>query len=241
MARIITLIYGVASYALFFAVFLYLVGFVWDVGVPKTVNSGTPVAWAPALLINTGLLLLFGVQHSVMPRPAFKRWITRWLPQPAERSTYVLATSVALIVMFTHWQPLPGVLWQVETPLWVTLLWGLNVVGWLLVLVATFLTNHFDLFGLRQVWLNWVRRSYTPVPFREILLYRWIRHPMMLGLFIALWSVPMMSMSHLMFSAGMSIYIFIGVHFEERGLRAELGQPYHEYATRTGRFLPRLY
>jgi methanethiol S-methyltransferase len=240
MGRIITLAYGVASYALFFAVFLYLVGFVWDVGVPKTVNSGTPGALLPALLINAGLLLLFGMQHSVMPRPGFKRWITGWLPQPAERSTYVLATSVALILMFAYWQPLPGLLWQVESAGFRNALWAFNVMGWLLVLVSTFLTNHFDLFGLRQVWLNWVKRSYTPVPFREILLYRWVRHPMMVGLFIALWSAPTMSASLFMFSAGLSIYIFIGVHFEERGLRAELGQPYKDYSARTGRFLPRM-
>lgn len=240
MSRTITLLYGIASYTLFLAVFLYLVGFVWGIGVPKSVDSGNPGPLLPALLINTGLLLLFGLQHSVMARPGFKRWISRGLPQPAERSTYVLMTSLTLIVVFACWQPLPGVLWQVESAPWGKALWALNVLGWLLVLVATFLTNHFDLFGLRQVWLNWVRRSYTPVPFREILLYRWIRHPMMVGLFIALWSAPMMSMSHLMFSAGMSLYIFIGVHFEERGLRDELGQPYQEYAARTGRFLPRL-
>lgn len=240
MSRTITLVYGIASYTLFLAVFLYLVGFVWGIGVPKSVDSGSPGPLLPALLINAGLLLLFGLQHSVMARPGFKRWITRWLPQSAERSTYVLTTSLTLMVVFACWQPLPGVLWQVESAAWGKALWALNVLGWLLVLVATFLTNHFDLFGLRQVWLNWVRRSYTPVPFREILLYRWIRHPMMVGLFIALWSAPMMSMSHLMFSAGMSLYIFIGVHFEERGLRAELGQPYQDYAARTGRFLPRL-
>ena len=240
MSRTITLVYGIASYTLFLAVFLYLVGFVWGIGVPKSVDSGSPGPLLPALLINAGLLLLFGLQHSVMARPGFKRWITRGLPQSAERSTYVLTTSLTLMVLFACWQPLPGVLWQVESAAWGKALWALNVLGWLLVLVATFLTNHFDLFGLRQVWLNWVRRSYTPVPFREILLYRWIRHPMMVGLFIALWSAPMMSMSHLMFSAGMSLYIFIGVHFEERGLRVELGQPYQEYAARTGRFLPRL-
>lgn len=230
--------YGVASYALFFGVFLYLIGFACDLVVPKTVSSGVPGPVLPALAINLGLLLLFGVQHSVMPRPAFKRWITQWLPQAMERSTYVLATSVVLILTFAYWQPLPGMVWQAQTPALVWTLWGLNALGWLLVLVATFLTNHFDLFGLRQVWLNWVRRSYTPVPFREYFLYRWIRHPMMLGLFIAFWSVPVMSVSHLMFSLGMSIYIFIGVHFEERGLRVELGQPYRDYALRTGRFLP---
>lgn len=239
MGRIITLIYGVACYAMFFAVFLYLVGFVWGVGVPKHVNSGTPGALLPALLINAALLLAFGVQHSVMARPGFKRWLTGFLSPAAERSTYVLATNVVLILTYMFWQPLPGTVWQAEAPAMVNALWTLNVGGWLLVLVATFLTNHFDLFGLRQVWLNAVQRTYTPVPFREVLLYRWIRHPMMVGLFIALWVTPVMSASLFMFSAGMSLYIFIGVYFEEKGLRAELGQPYRDYAGRTGRFLPR--
>lgn len=241
MSRLFVFLYGIASYALFFAVFLYLLAFSVDLPlVPKTVSSGEPGPVLPAVLINLGLLLLFGIQHSVMPRRGFKRWITRVLPQPMERSTYVLATSVVLVLMFMYWQPLPGTLWQVEHVALVSVLWGLNALGWTLVLVSTFLTNHFDLFGLRQVWLNLVRHSYSPVPFREILLYRWVRHPMMVGLFIALWAVPTMSLSHLFFSLGMSIYILIGVHFEERGLREELGQPYRDYAARTGRFLPRL-
>ena len=240
MSRMLVFLYGVASYAVFFGVFLYLVAFLCDFGVPKTIDSGVTGALAPALLINLGLLLLFGVQHSVMPRPGFKRWITSWMPRSMERSTYVLTTSLVLIVMFALWQPLPGTVWQADSPMLVWTLWSVNALGWFLVLLSTFLTNHFDLFGLRQVWLNLVRKSYSPVPFREILLYRWVRHPMMVGLFIAFWSVPTMSVSHLMFSLGMSIYIFIGVHFEEAGLRHELGQPYRDYAARTGRFLPRL-
>lgn len=238
MGRTAIFVYGIASYALFFAVFLYLVGFNTDLWVPKSVSSGEPGPWAAALAVNLGLLLLFGVQHSLMPRPAFKRWLTRWIPASAERSTYVLATSVVLILMFAFWQPLPGTLWNVQSPALTNLLWGLQALGWLLVLLATFLTNHFDLFGLRQVWLNLARRRYTPVPFREILLYRWIRHPMMLGLFIVFWALPQMSVSHGLFSLGMSVYILIGVHFEEAGLREELGAPYREYTTRTGRFLP---
>lgn len=240
--RTLVFLYGVACYAIFLAVFLYLVAFLCDVEglVPKTVSSGEPGPVMPALLINLGLLLLFGVQHSVMPRPAFKRWITSWMPQSMERSSYVMATNVVLILMFVYWQPLPGMAWQLAPGGLATALWVLNAIGWVLVLVATFLTNHFDLFGLRQVWLELVRRSYSPVPFREILLYRWVRHPMMVGLFIAFWSVPTMSLSHLMFSLGMSIYIVIGVHYEERGLREELGQPYRDYTARTGRFLPRL-
>lgn len=238
MGRIGVFMYGITSYALFFAVFLYLVGFNADLWVPKSVSSGTPGAWPSALAVNLGLLLLFGIQHSVMPRPGFKRWITGLIPTSAERSTYVLATSVVLIALFVWWQPLPGQVWSAPAGAITNLLWAVQGVGWGLVLLSTFLTNHFDLFGLRQVWLALVRRSYTPVPFREILLYRWVRHPMMLGLFIAFWSVPQMSLGHLLFSAGMSVYILIGVHFEEAGLREELGQPYRDYAQRTGRYLP---
>lgn len=242
MQRTFVFVYGLACYAVFFAVFLYLVAFLCDVPglVPRTVSSGEPGPLVPALLIDTGLLLLFGVQHSVMPRAGFKRWITRWMPASMERSTYVLATSLVLILMFAYWQPVPGMAWQVDSPGAVAALWSLNAMGWGLVLLSTFLTNHFDLFGLRQVWLQWVRRSYTPVPFREILLYRWVRHPMMVGLFIAFWAAPTMTLSHLVFSLGMSIYILVGVHYEERGLREELGAPYRAYAARTGRFLPRL-
>lgn len=242
MKRAGVLLYGVASYAVFLVVFLYLVAFLADIGglVPKTVSSGTATDPGRALAVDLGLLLLFGVQHSVMPRPAFKRWLTRGLPATMERSTYVLATSLVLILMFAGWQPLPGTVWTVTSPAAVTALWALAALGWLLVLVSTFLTHHFDLFGLRQVWLQWRRRAYSPVPFREILLYRWVRHPMMVGLFIAFWAAPVMSLSHFVFSLGMSVYIVIGVHFEERGLRAELGQPYRDYAARTGRFLPRI-
>jgi methanethiol S-methyltransferase len=240
MSRALILVYGIASYTLFLGVFLYLLAFIWGLPVPKTVNSGTPGPVAGAVLVNVVLLALFGVQHSVMARPSFKRWLTAWLPQAAERSTYVMATNLVLIVLYASWQPLPGVVWSVSSEPLAAVLWGVNVVGWLLVLVATFLTNHFDLFGLRQVWLNAARKAYTPVAFKEYFLYRWIRHPMMLGLLIALWVTPQMSVSLLMFSAGMTAYIFIGVHFEERGLRAELGETYTQYQTRTGRFLPKL-
>ena len=236
MSRILSFVYGIACYGVFFAVFLYLIGFVADAGVPKTVSSGDGSSAAP--VIDLGLIALFGVQHSVMARKGFKRWLTQFLPEAIERSTYVMATNIVLILSFVFWQPLPGVLWRVTDPAGVQALYALMGLGWLLVLVATFLTNHFDLFGLRQIWLNLVRRTYTPVAFREVLLYRWIRHPMMLGLLIAFWATPVMTLSHLLFSAGMTIYIVIGIHFEERGLRAELGRPYIDYMGRTARILP---
>lgn len=238
MTRYLRFAYGLASYALFLGVFLYLVGFLSDFGVPKSVSSGTPGPLGAALATDLGLMLLFGIQHSLMPRPRFKRWITRWLPASVERSTYVLATSLLFILMFVYWQPLPGWVWQLQSSPLRESLYLLAALGWVMVLISTFLTNHFDLFGLRQIWLDLVRKTYTPVPFREYFLYRWIRHPMMLGLLIAFWAAPTMSLSHFVFSLGMSIYIFIGVHFEEVGLRAELGQPYRDYSARTGRFLP---
>lgn len=238
MSRYLSFVYGVVCYGLFLAVFLYLIGFLNDVVVPKSVSSGEPGSIGVALLVDLGLIALFGVQHSVMARPGFKNWLRHWLPQAVERSSYVLATNLVLILIYLYWQPLPGVVWQVNSAPWATMLLGLAGLGWLIVLLSTFLTNHFDLFGLRQVWLNLVRRSYTPVAFKEQFFYRWIRHPMMSGIFIAFWATPAMTSSHLLFSLGMSIYIFIGVHFEEVGLRKELGRPYEAYTERTGRFLP---
>ncbi len=238
MNRQVSFLYGVLCYGLFLAVFLYFIGFTTDVGVPKTVSSGQLGATAPALLIDLALIALFGLQHSIMARSGFKRWLTGFVSPSVERSTYVLATNLVFIVLFVFWQPLPGYLWQLDGQFWVAVLFAVSAAGWLLVLLATFLTNHFDLFGLRQVYLNLVKKTYTPVPFKEILLYRWIRHPMMLGLLIAIWATPWMTISHLLFALGMTVYIVIGIHFEEVGLQAQLGQPYREYQKRTVRLLP---
>lgn len=238
MNRILSLAYGVLVYAIFFAVFLYLIGFVADIGVPKSVSSGAPGSIGAAVAIDLALLALFGLQHSLMARSGFKQRLTRWLPVAIERSSYVMATNLVLILLYAFWQPLPGTVWTVTDPVLAQALHALMAGGWLLVLVATFLTNHFDLFGLRQVWLQFLRRSYTPVPFREVLLYRWIRHPMMLGLILAFWATPVMTASHLLFSLGMTVYIAIGIHFEEAALKVELGAPYRAYVGRTGRILP---
>lgn len=232
------LVYGLVAYAIFFAVFLYLVAFSADLGLAHSVSIGPAGDTVSALQIDLGLIALFGVQHSVMARPGFKAWLHGLLPSSAERSTYVMATNLVLILMFAFWCPIPSELWRVDSPLMHDTILGLSAIGWLLVLVSTFLTNHFDLFGLRQVWLNWARKPYTPISFKEILLYRSIRHPMMLGLLIAFWFAPVMSLSRLLFNLGMTAYIFIGIHFEERGLQAELGQPYREYMGRTSKLLP---
>ncbi len=236
--RVLSFVYGVFCYALFLAVFLVLIAFVGDVGGPWTVSGGVPQDPIPAALTDVALLALFGVQHSVMARRSFKNWLTRFVAPAVERSTYVLATNLAFIALFTGWQPVPGVLWTIENPTLVTATRVVGGMGWLIALLSTFLTTHFVLFGRRQVWLNWQRQAYSPVPFKENFFYRWIRHPMMLGLLIAFWAAPVMSVSHALFSAGMSIYIVIGIHFEERGLKRELGQPYQDYVQRTVRFLP---
>lgn len=242
MSRLLVLLYGLLSYGLFLAVFLYLVAFNADLGgVAKTVSSGTPGPLATALAVNIFLLALFGIQHTIMARTGFKRALTRIIPVAAERSTYVMATNVVLILLMLYWQPLSGTAWQIENTQIAMGMHAISGLGWLLVLISTFLTNHFDLFGLRQIYLNAVGKTYSTVGFKEILFYRWIRHPMMLGLLIAFWSIPVMSMSHLLFTTGMSLYILIGIHFEERGLRAELGESYINYQRRTRRVLPFVY
>jgi len=238
MSRQISFLYGVLCYGLFLVVFLYFIGFVTDMPLPKTVSSGTTGALAPALAVDLALILLFGLQHSIMARSGFKRWLTNFVSPSVERSTYVLATNLVFIVLFVFWQPLPGCLWQLDGQFWVAVLFAVSAAGWLLALLATFLTNHFDLFGLRQVHPELVKKAYMPVPFKEILLYRWIRHPMMLGLLIAIWATPWMTTSHLLFALGMTVYIVIGIHFEEVGLQAQLGQPYREYQKRTACLLP---
>ena len=238
MKRFAVLIYGLLCYVLFLGVFLYLVGFVMDFAVPHSVSSGAVGPVGRAVTVDLLLMVLFGVQHSMMARRGFKQWLTRMLPESAERSTYVLATNIVLILIYVYWQPLPGQVWQLTSPVAVQSLYVINGLGWLIALVATFLTNHFDLFGLRQIYLNMSRRAYTPVVFREILLYRWIRHPMMLGLLIAVWATPVMTTSHLLFSMGMTLYIIVGIHFEEAALQAELGETYRQYRGRTRRLLP---
>ena len=238
------MLYGVVCYFCFFVVFVYLIAFVGDFYVPKTLSSkaqGPIVSTTMAILINGSLLLLWGVQHSVMARSAFKNATLKWNPHHTQRSTYVLASSVVLVIMMYYWQPMEEVIWQVEHPLGQQILWGMFVMGWILVLLATFLTDHFDLFGLRHSWLYFRKKSYTSVEFTEQLLYRWIRHPMMLGLLIAFWAIPIMDLSHLVFSLGMSIYLFIGIHFEEKALAKSLGPQYQSYQQRTSRVIPKIY
>ncbi len=228
-ARVGVFAYGLVSYAAFVGTFLYAVGFVGNWVVPKTIDSGTSGALVPSLLINAALLSIFVVQHTVMARPAFKRWFTRFIPKSVERSTFVLAASASLAVIFWQWRPLPSVVWDVQTP---AVAWGLralSLLGYATVLLASFMVSHFDLFGLRQVWFRLMGTEYRPVGFRLVGLYRIVRHPLMLGFLIAFWATPTMSVGHLFFSVMTSLYIALGVWFEERDLVAEHGEDYLKY------------
>ena len=239
MARAILFLYSVGSYGLFLAVFLYLVAFVGDIAVPRSVDAGPAAGTLAALVIDLLLIALFGLQHSVMARPAFKRWVTQALPAAIERSTFVLAGSLALALLFWQWRPLPATLWRVEGGAAV-LLWGVCALGWATVLLSTFLIDHFDLFGLRQSWLHLVQRPLTPLRFRTTLLYRVVRHPIMLGFLLAFWAIPHMTAGHLLFAVAMTVYILIGVHYEERDLVRSLGRDYVDYRRRTPAFVPGL-
>jgi protein-S-isoprenylcysteine O-methyltransferase Ste14 len=218
LGRISILLYGTACYAVFFATFLYAIGFVGNFGVPKAIDAVPSVPLAQALLINLALLGLFAVQHSVMARPAFKRWWTRFVPEPAERSTYVLLSSVALIALFAYWEPMGGVVWHLESQGARAVLYTVFAAGWGLILLSTFLIDHFDLFGLRQVWLHFRGHPYQPLKFGMPLLYRYVRHPLYLGWFLAFWATPDMSVTHLLFALATSAYILIAIQFEERDL-----------------------
>lgn len=228
-SRIAIFLYGIMAYVMFLGVFLYAVGFVANVGVPKSIDSAATGSFWVALAVNLGLLTLFALQHSVMARPAFKRWWTRIVPKAAERSTYVLFTNVALILMFWLWKPMGGVVWDAQHPALRATLIGLCAFGWLLVLATTFLINHFDLFGLRQVYLNLRGIPYTPLKFKTPGPYRHVRHPLYVGWLFAFWATPTMTVAHLVFAVMTTVYILIAIRFEERDLEAAHGEDYAQY------------
>ena len=237
MGRIVVFTYGVISYLAFLGTFLYAVGFVGNIGVPKTMDSAPTAPLVTALLIDVALLGLFAVQHSVMARPAFKRMLTKLIPQPAERSTYVLASSLALFLLFWQWSPLGGVVWDITNPLGRAAMYAGYAFGWLLVLVTTFLINHFDLFGLKQVWLNLQQRAYGQLQFVTPGPYRLIRHPLYVGWFCAFWFTPTMTATHLLFAVATSAYILIAIQLEERDL-VDVHPEYVEYRKRVPMLIP---
>jgi protein-S-isoprenylcysteine O-methyltransferase Ste14 len=239
LKRTLTLGYGVLVYLLFFAVFNYAIMFIGNIMVTPSLDSTGSSELSRALLIDIALLTAFALQHSIMARPAFKRAWTRVVPQPLERSTYVLASTLLLACIVAFWQPLGGVLWQVTDPVAVGILTGLFAVGWGIVFLASFQINHFDLFGLRQVWLYFRGRPYTPLAFKTPWLYRHMRHPLYVGLMIGLWAAPTMTVAHLVFALLCTAYIFVGTRLEEKDLENALPE-YKQYKTEVPMFVPNI-
>ena len=238
MGRIVAFLYGVAAYLVSFVTLLYAVGFVTGLVVPKTVDDGMIVPLGEALIVDIHLMSLFALQHSGMARKPFKRWWTRFVPAAVERSTYVLVTSLVLILMFWQWRPLPGVLWQVDDPWIASVIMAMSMLGWLLVLTSTFLINHFELFGLQQVATHLAGGTLAELHFKTPLLYRVVRHPIYLGLIIAFWATPVMTVGHLLFAAVTTAYIFVGILLEERDLIALFGDDYRRYRQRVAMLVP---
>jgi methanethiol S-methyltransferase len=235
--RIAAFVYGVACYLVFFATFLYAIGFIGNLVVPKSIDSGRQLALPFALAINFALLGLFAVQHSVMARPWFKVAWTRIVPSPVERSTYVLFSSLALLLLFWKWQPIGGIIWNVESASGRLGLYAIYALGWVTVLVATFLINHFDLFGLRQVWLYLTGHPYRPLRFRTPGPYRVVRHPLYVGWLMVFWSAPVMTVAHLVFAIATTAYIVIAIQLEERDL-VDAHPEYAEYRRRVPMLVP---
>ncbi|MEZ5426862.1 MAG: NnrU family protein [Pyrinomonadaceae bacterium] len=238
MDKLIALVFGTVSYFVFFGTFLYAIGFVGNLIVPKSIDSGTEESIFGSLTINLLLLTLFAVQHSVMARPEFKKWWTRFIPEPAERSVFVLLASLVLLLLFWQWRPMPEIVWSVENPVGYFALKGIFAAGWLIVLLSTFMINHFDLFGLRQVYLHQRGTKYTDLGFRTPAFYKFVRHPIMLGFIIAFWATPQMSLGHLLFATVTTAYILVALQLEERDLTGHYGETYEQYKSRVGMLIP---
>jgi methanethiol S-methyltransferase len=239
MRRLSFFVFGVCGYLLFLATFAYMAGFVGNFLVPKSIDSA-PADWLSAVGIDLMLIGLFGLQHSIMARPWFKHFWTRLVPQPVERSTYVISSCVVTFLLMWQWRGLDAVIWDVKEPVGRVLLWGLFAAGWLLVPAVTLMINHFDLFGTRQVWLYLRGRPYTALPFRTPLLYNRIRHPLYVGWALAFWATPTMTMGHLLFAATLTLYMAIAARIEERDLVRHFGGAYRDYQRRVPMFIPRV-
>jgi protein-S-isoprenylcysteine O-methyltransferase Ste14 len=238
LCRSLVLAYGVLSYAVFFVVFVYFIAFVTDLYVPRSVDRGPEAPPLLAALTNLGLIALFALQHTFMARSNFKQWLTRFIPVAAERSTFVLVTSLVLGALCYYWRPLPEIVWQVDYVPLAALLWTICAAGWLLLFISSYMIDHYDLFGLRQVWLHFHRREYTHPPFVTRWAYKYIRHPLMLGVLLGIWAIPVMTQGHLLLAVGLTVYILIGIGYEERDLVHYLGMPYRKYQQRVPRLFP---
>ena len=239
MGRILAFLYGLISYAIFLGSFLYAIAFVGDFGVPKTIDTGNSGAFLSSLLINVALLGLFAVQHSGMARPGFKKWWTKIIPEPIERSTYVLLASAVLILLMWQWRPMPEIVWSVEGEIGRGILWGLFSLGWFIVLASTYMISHAHLFGLKQVY-TFLRKRGIPAPeFQTPGFYRYVRHPLMTGFFIAFWAIPEMTVGHLIFSVATTGYILIALQLEESDLIKVFGEKYRTYRRQVPMFFPR--
>jgi protein-S-isoprenylcysteine O-methyltransferase Ste14 len=237
----LALLYGAAVFVFFLATFFYTIGFIANVPLlPKTIDSGAAVPLAEALVVNLLLLAVFAVQHSVMARRGFKRWWTRIVPEAVERSTYVLAATLALLLILVQWRPIAEpVIWHIDHAVGHAALYAVSALGWAVLLISTFLINHFELFGLRQVFARLLRRDIAPQEFRTPGLYRHVRHPIYLGFILGIWGTPHMSAGHLLFAIGTAGYILVGIWFEERDLIAQFGDRYRVYREQVGMLIPR--
>jgi protein-S-isoprenylcysteine O-methyltransferase Ste14 len=242
MQRKLFFLYGVAAHVMFLGVYAWMAAFVgnFGFGLIPTIDGPRNGSILTAIVIDFGLIALFGVQHSVMARPTFKKWWTQFVPQPIERSTYVVISNLLMMLLMWQWRPIGGIVWDVTHPVGRTSLHALFALGWLMVPAVSLMINHFDLFGTRQVWLHLSGREYANLPFRTPLMYRIVRHPLYVGWMIAFWATPTMTLTHLLFAAGLTAYIFVAIPFEERNLVEHFGEDYRAYRRRVGGLVPRV-